>query len=309
MEPQNRRLGGVLCYPASGMLGHVTIVGCGLIGGSLVKALRARKGAQSLSVVDRDGVVSAAMPYVDDAASIGSARARELVSKADLVVLAMPVFAIIQSLDWVLGAIQDTAVVTDTGSVKVPVLEAAGRHARSARFVPGHPMAGREVGGFDAAAVDLFDNARWFVVEGADRDACSRAFALARSVGAEPKTIDAGDHDRAMAFVSHAPQVVASALYAAAAAAGVLGEAGPGFRDSTRIAGGGSSMWRDIIETNGPAIGAALAHILAPLDRLRDKLTQGDASAVAEAMSVLEAAQMAKVKSAALRGHEGEPGR
>src|SRR6185295_20141108 len=99
-----------------------------------------------------------------------------------------------------------------------------------------------------------------------------RATALAEAVGAEPTPIAAAAHDRAMAYVSHAPQLVASAVYAVAARAGVIGEAGPGFRDVTRISGAPASTWRDIFETNRDALCVALGEFLEPLVELRRRL-------------------------------------
>jgi prephenate dehydrogenase len=283
------------------MLGRVAVVGCGLIGGSIVQGLRKTGRARRLSAVDHPPVLSAARAYLDAAAEPGSAEARELVRDADLVVLAVPVFAIIQSLEWVLGAVGDDTVVTDTGSVKKPILAAARSHPRGARFVAGHPMAGRETGGFESASGELFEGSRWFVVselEGATTEdrARDRVVALAQALGAEPRMIGAEAHDRAMAYVSHVPQLIASALYGVASGAGVLGEAGPGFRDATRIAGGPPSMWRDIFQSNRREIAAALTQLLEPLVELRDRLAAGDDRAIDAAIALLERAHQAKVE-------------
>src|SRR5258705_9357003 len=128
-------------------LGKVTVIGCGLIGGSLVKALRARGGAASVSGVDAVDVLKKAEPYLDGWAETGSPQAKALVAGSDLVVLAVPIGAIIGSLGWVLTTVQKGAVVTDTGSVKKPIVAAAGAHANAAAFVAGHPLSGRELGG------------------------------------------------------------------------------------------------------------------------------------------------------------------
>src|SRR6266542_3510595 len=282
------------------MLGEVTVVGCGLIGGSLVKSLRARASASRLYAIDQERVLAAARPYIDDAATPASARGTELLARSELVVLAVPVGAIMTSLTWVLDSMGADAVVTDTGSVKKPVVAAAAQHARGSRFIGGHPMAGREIGGFEAASPDLFEGARWFLVAGAPGatgngpDAFERAASLARAVGGVPARIDADAHDRAMAYVSHVPQLLASALFAVAARAGVLGEAGPGFRDMTRISGGPSSIWRDIFEANREHIGAALGCILEPLEELKKGLARGDEDAIVAAVALLEQAHAAR---------------
>jgi prephenate dehydrogenase len=292
----------------------VAVVGCGLIGGSIVQSLRKAGHASRLMAVDREQVLAVARPHVDVAAEPGTPQARELVAEADLVVLAVPVFAIIQNLGWVLDAIREDAVVTDTGSVKKPILAAARSHPHSARFVAGHPMAGRETGGFEAATADLFEGSRWFLAadqkgsaRAAHPAAVDRVVALAKAVGAEPTMIDAEAHDRAMAYVSHAPQLVASALYGVAAKAGVLGEAGSGFRDLTRIAGGPPSMWRDIFDSNQKEIAGALGQLLEPLIELKNQLAAGDPKAIDAAIALLERAHVAKTNKPAARRRSGEP--
>jgi prephenate dehydrogenase len=130
----------------------------------------------------------------------------------------------------------------------------------------------------------------------------NRVAELARAVGAEPVLIDAAAHDRAMAYVSHAPQLVASALYAVAARNGVLGAAGPGFRDMTRIAGGPPSIWRDIFETNRHEIAAALTQLLS---ELAAPATLGNDEGLAAAVALLERAQAAKGHAA--RESEAKP--
>jgi prephenate dehydrogenase len=299
------------CYPWP--VKTVAVIGCGLIGGSIVQSLRRSGRASRLLAVDREPVLSVARSHLDAAAEPGTPQARDLVREADLVVLAVPVFAIIQNLDWVLDAIGDDAVVTDTGSVKKPILAAARSHPRGARFVAGHPMAGRETGGFEAATADLFEGSRWFLVaetsDGArapDKTAVDRVVELAEAVGAEPMVLDAEAHDRAMAYVSHVPQLIASALYGVAARAGVLGEAGPGFRDLTRIAGGPPSVWRDIFESNRQEIAGALAHILEPLIDLRNKLAAGDDKALDAAIALLERVHEVRNKKPAVDRSAGE---
>jgi prephenate dehydrogenase len=232
-------------------------------------------------------------------------------------VLATPVGTIVRDLSWILDSAGSDAVVIDTGSVKKPVMDAAARHARGSRFVGGHPMAGREVGGFEASSASLFEQTLWFLVqnrpatsdaiggqrsEPPDARVMARASELARAVGAEPKTVDADAHDRAMAYVSHAPQLVASALYGIAARAGVLREAGSGFRDSTRIAGGPSSMWRDIFAANRQRIAAALGEILEPLARARDALAEGEEAGLQAVLKLLDEAQTARQAAADVQG-------
>jgi prephenate dehydrogenase len=287
------------------MLGRVTVVGCGLIGGSIIKGLRARRQAEHLGAIDRTQVLEAAAAFIDAGAVIGSNEAHALVARADLVVLAAPVSSITNGLGWALDTIADSGVVTDTASAKAAIAGAARGHRRIRRLVPGHPMAGRETAGFEASSAALFEGARWFFVAGPgetsldearpDADAVSRVRDLATALGALPTSIDAAAHDRAMSFVSHVPHLVASAVFEAAARAGVLGEAGPGFRDVTRIAGAPVSVWRDIFHANRDEIGRALGDVLVPLIELRDKLVGGDADAVQAAADLLDRAHQSRL--------------
>jgi len=227
------------------------------------------------------------------------------------VVLATPVSAIIESATWVLDAIDAGAVVTDTGSVKGAVLEGIVGHPRARRFVAGHPMTGREIGGFEASSPGLFEGAQWFLVSAADAapdaDALERAARLASTLGAAVVAMNAADHDRAMAFVSHAPQLVASAMYEAAARAGALAQAGPGFRDVTRIAGGPISVWADIFRANSGPIAEALDQVLAPLVALREQLAAGTHGTIEPAVKLLE--QVQRARSAAGRSDPSGSGR
>ena len=289
-------------------LGNVTVIGCGLIGGSLVKSLRARGAASRVAAIDVGPVLGAAARYLDESAEIGSDKATALVETSDLVILAVPIGAIMGSLGPVLTTIRQGATVTDTGSVKKPIVAAARPHPNAGRFVGGHPMAGREVGGFEASSAELFERARWFWIEGtADPDAIDRVIALAGAVGATPVPIEAEAHDRAMAYVSHAPQLIASAVYAAAAKKGVLDQAGPGFRDVTRISGGPATTWRDIFETNRDDLAAALGDVLAPLIDLRDRLAAGDEKAISFAMALLDDAYTAKALRHSQTPAKGDP--
>ena len=122
--------------------------------GSIAKALAERKGAARVVAIDRADVVPAVRPFVAEVAVIDSREARELVARADLVVLAAPVGAIVQSCARILDSLPPGGVVTDTGSVKQAILAAARLSPKRSRFVAGHPMAGRELGGFESSSAD-----------------------------------------------------------------------------------------------------------------------------------------------------------
>jgi prephenate dehydrogenase len=147
-------------------------------------------------------------------------------------------------------------VITDVSSVKRPIGTAA-RRLRLTRFVGGHPMAGRERSGFAASSADLFRGCPWVLTPSAA--AARRVVArLARDVGARPVVVPEDAHDRAMAYLSHLPQLVAWALEAAARGDRVtrrlLRLAGPGFRDMTRLARSPRALWREVLAQNAAEV-------------------------------------------------------
>lgn len=272
-------------------LGRVVIVGLGLIGGSVVKALRER-GEPMVSGIDHGDVLALANDFIDAGAEPGSNEAAELLASAGLVVLAAPSRIILAHLEATLDALAPSAVLTDTASVKRAIVERASSHPRAARFVPGHPMAGREIGGFEASRADLFEGAPWFLLDaGADEEASACVHRLVLTLGARPLRTTAEEHDRAMAIVSHLPHLAASALAELAVDEGVLPYAGPGFRDTTRIAGGPDAIWRDIFAENRDALIDALGIFVRRLDDLHAALVSGEAEGVKAALDLLASAR------------------
>jgi prephenate dehydrogenase len=274
--------------------GRVTVVGCGLIGASFALALR-RAGAcarvagwdASPSVLD-EALSRGIIDEVDYAVADGG------VSESDLVYLATPVGAVIEFLRERASQIKPGAVVTDAGSTKREVCRAARESLpRDRRFVGGHPVAGSHLRGPAHARADLFDGAPYVLVDeserdrdevggnGSGRDEGERRTrdALAetlRRTGARVTWMTACEHDRAMALVSHLPQLVSSALAATVEAqpdGAALGRiAGAGFGDMTRLAASEWSVWRDILETNPSEVAAALDAFLSKLALVRDEL-------------------------------------
>lgn len=242
---------------------RVGIIGLGLIGGSV--ALAARRCWPGLHItacdpapVTREAVTQGAITAVVD-------RIEDLAA-CDLIVIATPVQTVPQILE-VLALTGTRALVTDVSSTKRMVMDAASR-AR-VTFAGGHPVAGSESSGLAAARADLFDGKPWLLVSanaGEALDAMLTTVTVA--LGAKPAWTDAVTHDRVMAHVSHAPQVVSTALMAASAeAVGPDGVAwsGSGFADMTRLASSSSDMWQGILSTNADFIAEALDGIAAKL--------------------------------------------
>jgi prephenate dehydrogenase len=246
----------------------VAIIGLGLIGGSLARAL-SRAGYPIIGV-DRPSVVRRARAA---RAVTGTADPEEAARLADVVVLAAPPAENIRLLRRMARAGRPGLVLTDVGSVKGLIVREADRLGLD--FVGGHPMAGNEGSGFGASAATLFRGRSWIVCPG--RHAGSRAVAairqLARAVGARPVRMEPAEHDRAVAFLSHVPQLVSWALRDAARADPVarrrLSVAGPGFAGMTRLAASPPALWEGILAQNRGETARALAAFARALSRRR----------------------------------------
>jgi prephenate dehydrogenase len=193
-------------------------------------------------------------------------------------VLAAPVRQNIE----LLRQIKRPAIATDVGGTKRDIVSAARALSPGTTFVGGHPLGGGERGGFAFARPDLFAARPWiFTPDGDDsRDAVERLSRFVTGLGARPSILSAEEHDRVMAYVSHLPQLAASALMeAVGAAAGIDGlrMAGRGLVDTTRLASSPADVWRDICLTNADALGDALDCLIARLTQLRGDLRHGEA--------------------------------
>jgi len=243
-------------------LSTVTIYGTGLIGGSLALALKHAFPGIRIAGVDR--------PEVSD-------RAKQLniidvagPQPADLVVLATPVGEILKLIDQFQSR---ETVVTDVGSTKAAICNKAERLAIP--FVGGHPMAGLEHSGPDAANADLFKNAPYFLcrVKSSPNGAISMMSDVAKAIGATPHEISAEDHDRLVAQVSHLPQILSTVLANQTAAHKEM--AGPGLRSMTRLAGSPFHVWRDIFKTSG-FLPHELQSFIERLQRIVDSVEAGN---------------------------------
>jgi prephenate dehydrogenase len=193
-------------------------------------------------------------------------------------VLAAPVAAIVMTLDRFGGVGGRDVVVTDCGSTKRTVMEAAA--SLGGRFVGGHPMAGSEASGASAARADLFDGAAWALV-GEDGEPMTRVAEVVRQLGAEPVRVSAEEHDRHVARVSHVPQLLACALARVAGKTDGPFGGGTGLASMTRLADSPWSVWRDILDANADAIDAPLGELIDELVRIRERLARGESPEIA----------------------------
>lgn len=240
---------------------RVAILGTGLIGGSIGLGLAADP-ATTVVGYDPDPVAAEAAVRVGAVHEVAGVPA-EAAAGASLVVLAGPVDATAGLVDALEGAVEPGVVVTDVGSAKAAAV-AAGERAFGPSFVGGHPMAGSERHGVDAASADLFRDAWWILTptRATAPEAYARVADLVARLGAKPVAVSPSRHDSLVARLSHVPQLTASALVDLAAGAGdreaLLGLAAGGFRDVTRIAASNPDLWVTILQSNKTSILDAL---------------------------------------------------
>lgn len=256
---------------------RVAIVGLGLIGGSIALAARQRWPSCLVIGVDRKEILEKAMVlHAIDVAADDPV----VMAEADLVVLAAPVEQNIDRLADLERHVATPAVVTDVGSTKRTTVEAARQLPARFTFVGGHPLGGAPRSGIEHARPDLFVKRPWlFTPDGAAAEGVvERLSGFVRALGAEPHVVDAAEHDRLLAFVSHLPQLAASALmHVVGDQAGERGLTltGRGLFDATRLASSPPDIWRDICRSNADAIGEALDGFIAELQVLRAGLETG----------------------------------
>ena len=262
----------------------IGIVGLGLIGGSIALAARQLWPKALVIGVDNKDVLETAMRLhaIDVAAD-------DLIvlAEADIVILAAPVKVNIALLEELDENVHQPAVITDTGSTKRGIAEASASLPARFTFIGGHPLAGAAQGGLEHARPDLFTGRPWLLTtsarpEGrpdAHGEGIDKLTAFVQALGAVPRLISVQAHDRLLAFLSHLPQLTASALMTVvgdAVGKDGLDLAGRGLADTTRLASSPPDIWRDIAATNADEIGPALDALIALLQDLRRDLPEGD---------------------------------
>ncbi len=255
----------------------VAIVGVGLIGGSFALALRRAGFAGRILGVSSARTLASAREagIIDDGGALDA-----IVPRADLVYLSQPIGAILDALPAVDRMVRPGTLITDAGSTKLRIVKLALETVRRGLFLGGHPMAGKETRGIDAAEAGLFEGRPYFITpvrfEDLEAPPVIEFVDWIRRIGAAPQPVSAEDHDRAVAFTSHLPQLASTALACALARLGgaeaARRAAGPGLLDATRLAMSSYELWRDIIATNGPLIDQALAAYIEELAGFRRKL-------------------------------------
>jgi prephenate dehydrogenase len=261
---------------------QITIVGTGLIGGSLGLALRKHKFAGRIIGCDREAALERARSR--GAIDSGTPHPGDAVRGSQLIVLATPVLAIIDLIERIGPVLPAKAHLTDVGSTKRAIVERAvevlGKNAGK-RFLAGHPMAGKELSGVDYADPDLFHNAIWFLTPLPGQNLNEGLFAeyagWIDAIGARIAMLPADDHDRLCAWISHVPQMISTALASAlveefGAEVPLLPAGGRALQEMTRISASPYSMWRDVAISNKKNLEQALWKVEQRLTHIRENL-------------------------------------
>jgi prephenate dehydrogenase len=257
---------------------RIGIIGLGVIGGSIALAARQLWPTSLVIAVDNKDVLETAMRLhaIDVAAD-------DLIvlAEADLVVLSAPVRQNLALLDELDENVRGAAIVTDTGSTKRSIVGAARRLPPRFTFIGGHPLGGAAASGLDHARPELFKGRPWLFTPTSDQhaEALEKLLAFARALGAVPRIVGVEAHDRLLAYLSHLPQLTASALMQVVGEAvgdDGLSLAGRGLVDTTRLASSPPEIWKDITATNADEIGRALDIFIELLQDLRGELSSGD---------------------------------
>nr|WP_317622900.1 prephenate dehydrogenase/arogenate dehydrogenase family protein [Thiohalophilus sp.] len=274
------------------IINKLTIIGVGLIGGSLARALRRANAVTTLVGAGRhrEQLEIARKLGVVDAVETDLARACQ---DSELVVLAVPLGAIRPVLEQIAPALSANTIVTDVGSAKGSVVADAEQvfHGLPANFVPGHPIAGTEQSGVEASFAELFDQRRVILTPGATTSpaAVQTVRRLWEAAGADVMEMSVAHHDAVLAATSHLPHMLAYALVDSLArqddSQEIFDYAAGGFRDFTRIASSDPQMWHDICLANRDALVESLERFTADLHALTDAIRRQDSQQLLEIFS------------------------
>lgn len=263
-------------------MNKIALLGLGLIGGSLGLALHQAGVAEHISGYDnnQDATHSA---WEIGAITERCDTAEKAVQQADMVILAVPILAMLELFEHIAPHLKPGALVTDTASTKVQILNWATRLLPAhVTFVGGHPMAGRELSGIQAAEAGLFNDSTYCLIPStqSSTEGVAQLGEIVVRIGASPIVLDATRHDHLVAGISHLPFILSSALVHCLSKQEDWKElttlAAGGFRDMSRLAAGSPTMYRDICATNKEEIINWLDALASELDNLRSLLARND---------------------------------
>jgi prephenate dehydrogenase len=257
----------------------IGIIGLGLIGGSIALAARQLWPTGLVVAVDvKDTLEKAMVLHAIDVAADDPV----VLADVDLVILAAPVRQNLELLTNLPEHVSRSAIVTDTGSTKREIVEAGRKLPPNLTFVGGHPLGGAARGGIDHARPDLFVGRPWLFTPATEETgaAIEKLFEFATALGAKPRLLTAREHDHLLAYISHLPQLVSSALMhliGDTVGREGLSLTGRGLQDVTRLASSPAGIWKDVCASNTDELGPALDALIKVLADLRDDLSGSSA--------------------------------
>lgn len=268
---------------------RIAIIGLGLIGSSLTRAISDKKLANHVLGFDGSEAVRAEARGIEGFGADVTETLEEAVSNADLVIMAVPVGAVGSLAQELCPHLKDGAILSDVGSVKKSIIDAVVPHLpETCHFVPGHPVAGTEYSGPKAGFSTLFEG-RWCIltpIENTPRPEVEKVSNLWAGLGSDVEEMDAEHHDIVLAITSHIPHLIAYNIVGTAAdleevtSSEVIKYSAGGFRDFTRIAASDPVMWRDVFMNNKEAVLEMLGRFTEDLTQLQRHIRRGDGQAL-----------------------------
>jgi len=262
---------------------RVTVIGLGLIGSSILRAVRHHMPTVRLTAYDADPAVRARVTVLGLAEDVTDTPGAAVID-ADLVVLCVPVGAIGSAAEAIAADLPRDAIVSDVGGAKLSVLEAMRKALPDAIIIPGHPVAGTEHSGPDAGFSTLF-HGRWCILtpeEGAPEAAVERVKSFWEKIGSNVEIMTPHHHDLVLAVTSHVPHLIAYSIVGTASdlegvtQGEVIKYSAGGFRDFTRIAASDPTMWRDVFLNNRQAVLEILQRLTEDVTALQRAIRWGD---------------------------------
>jgi len=267
----------------------VAIIGLGLIGSSLTRAISDKRLASSVLGFDGSEAVRAEARGIEGFGAEVTETLEEAVSSADLVIMAVPVGAVGRLAQELCSHLKDGAILSDVGSVKKSIIDAVEPYLpETCHFVPGHPVAGTEYSGPKAGFSTLFEG-RWCIltpIKSTPRTEVDKVSSLWAGLGSDVEEMDAEHHDIVLAITSHIPHLIAYNIVGTAAdleevtSSEVIKYSAGGFRDFTRIAASDPVMWRDVFMNNKEAVLEMLGRFTEDLTQLQRHIRRGDGQAL-----------------------------
>jgi prephenate dehydrogenase len=266
----------------------ITIIGLGLIGGSLARALHERTGVRDITAINRE-MDSIELAIKDGVISRGFREINQIVYDSDIIFICTPVKHSIQYINQIYGKVNNDCIITDVGSTKAELIEYVNSLENPPCFIGGHPMAGSEKTGYGASFPHLFENAYYILTpSNSSSDSHIRVMSeLVKSIGGIPVVLDAEEHDRITGSISHVPHVIASALvnmvkHTDSTDGKMQMLAAGGFKDITRIASSSPEMWESIILSNQKEVELILNNLIGILGEFKQYIKNNDCKNINE---------------------------